>query len=626
MFFRSLRKIGVVVPLVALMSLAGCRGESGDDTYRNEQISKLLNKGKTLLAKNQWGLARETFTAVLTCDADGDGDNDFTENCGYDSSNSEARFGIVLADLLSFTDTIRLVSSLLDGFAPASASSEENKFVNQLITDLIHDLRAKFQSIDQNLLLVEGNPGFKFRINELPIYLTNDAEPTVDMSGEWDRADAFLINALVRAVIGILDYADSIDLQLDVLRAYDYFSQSAFDLDKFTHVEGLITYILNDPNYPNFLSVKKDGGNELVASAAHNLGQAVYNFQVALYMASIETDSQSDDILQYVDANSNGRYDPPIDRESDKCAHLAALLADPAQEARASDESMRPENFSVFGSKLGSTKDLPFLSEQTACLLQKAYYGLSWEEVQDTEAAQKIYTAAPRINFRNDLVPLLDSIVAGIFEDMDGEIASLLARQGLLSSLLDDILGDAIELDLNAFFAVDGTGKRGNIRGLLPAWEAGVHEDPSVDTARLVLEMECSADGTNIPGLMTEIFAELELPACKKSWVNDGFTADVAHFEDYADLLEGGSIGADGFVGYLPYIGFQDASMHGLLWLNLAAVSETFTSKKDVAIRDGLAALDGNINDFNKASLTDLNAFIAALSANGTIKGFLLGE
>lgn len=612
MFFRSLHKNLLIVSVAVFLAATGCRGSSGDDAYRNEQATKLLNEGKSLLAKNQWGLAKETFQRVLDT---------------YDDQNSEARFGIALADLLSFTDTIRLVSSLTSSFS-SEAADEENRFVNQLITDLIHDLRAKFVEIDQNLLLVMANPGFKFRVNDLPIYLSNGSEPDENLKGEWDRADAFLLGALVKGVIGILDYADSIDLQLDVLRAYDYFSALPDD-PTLADYEDLIAYVLNDPNYPNFLSVKPDGGNALVAAASSNLGKAVRNFQIALYMVSLETDDQTDDILQYVDRNENGSYDPEIDPDTDKCEHLEALLTeDPDMKLRreALDEEA-PENFQIFGSMLGSTRDLPYLSEQTACLLQKTYYGLAWDDVKDEEATQELYEEAPRINFQADLVPLLDSVVAAALEGFESDDATtqaavaLVARQGLLTNLIGQLFGNAIEIDLHAFMSAGDDGKAGNLRGLLPIWTDDLAKNV------FVLEMECApAPVTTFPQKLEDVFDELELPACGKTWN----TGDAAHFDSAAARLadfDVEPIPADGFIGYLPYIAFQDASMHGLLWLNLAAMAEVYkdsSNDNEQAAYDGLRALDANASDFEKASLTDLNAFISALSANGVIKGLIV--
>lgn len=612
MFFRSLRKSVFVLPLLAILAVTGCRGESGDDAYRNEQTLRLLNQGKALLAQNQWGLAKEVFQQVLDT---------------YDNTNSEARFGLVLADLLSFTDTIRLVSSLTDSFSSAAAD-EENRFVNQLITDLIHDLRAKFVTIDQNLLLVEANPGFVFRINDLPIYLTNDKDPSTNLAGEWDRADAFLLNALVKGVLGTLDYADSIDLRLDVLRAYDYFSGRLPSDPTLADYESLIAFVLNDPNYPNFLSVKEDGGNELVASAASNLGKAVNNFQIALYMASIESDNQSDDILQYIDRNKNGRYDPPIAREGDKCAHLAEVMAEEGAETRydtdANAEKFNaPENFSIFGSVLGGDKKLPFLSEQTACLLQKAYHSLAWEDIKDEEAVKEIYSEAPRINLLNDIIPLVDSIVAGIAEDSDVEFLALVNR-GLISTTAEEVLGNSIELDLHAFFTPNDTGNAGNLRGLLPVWTDYACGTTGVCANEFVIEMECGPAGTALPVAMTGVFAELDLPICKDEWKTSGSVTDTTHFDAYAALLadfDVKPIPADGFVGYFPYIAFQDGSFHGLLYLNLASLAETFTGAKDEPIQNGLLALDGNDKDFQAASLTDINAFIASLS--GYVEGLI---
>ncbi len=619
MFLRKLARPLVALPLVAFLMSAGCTSDTEELSARDRDIRTLINQGKDRLGQNQWGHAEEAFRHVLE---------------EYDPLNSEARFGVVLSQLLSFSDTIRLVTSLTGGLAPKS--QEENQFVNQLITDLIHDLRGKFEAMDRDLFLVQADPGFTFRIKSLPIYLTDSDEPTLDLKGEFDRGDAFLLGAPIRAVVGVLNIADSVDLNLDILRAYDYFAVAG--ADNLSDLVGVVTYVLNDPNYPDFLSVKADGGNELVVKGGKQLGEAVKLFQTALYLTSLETDDQEGendakatshdamerDILGYVDRaqgsakKGNGRYDPPLEPLADRCTDLEAQMeADPRR-----DPDEGPEPFRILDTELGNTTGLRFLSEQTACLLQKIRVNLTWADIQSppegllaTDLAQlenyaSMYAERPRINLLVDLGPLIDSVASGFIG---------LPKGGLLPQI-ESILGDTIELDPYAFFQVNGSGRAGNVRDLLPAWQTEPctsKEECLLVKNQFVMELECAATAGEIP-----------LPVSDKLTCVDGWVEmDTPHFASEVTNLTTNFgldiIGEDGFVSYLPYIAFQDASLHGLLYLNLGSLAKNFAGD-NADVGEGLAQLDASDADFRPATLIELNAFVGALSRDGVVGGFIV--
>lgn len=597
---RKLTKPLLLLSLCSTLAVAGCRGNSGDDTHNKEQTQLLIQQGKDHLTHNRWGQARETFKHVVD---------------EYDGTNSQARFGIVLADLLSFTDTIRLISSLGDAFAPANA--DENQFVNQLLTDVIHDLRSKFESIDRNLLIAQGNPAFHFQIDELPIYLSSPVEPSMDLGGTWDRASLFLVDTIVTAVIGALNLADSIDLRLDVLRAYDFFALDAVDTD-LDGIQALITYILDDPNYPNFLSVKEDGGNELVIKAGLNFAQAIQNWQTALFLASrVPADQTAGRVVSYKDQAGTGDYFPELDPLADSCA---ALEEEPIGEPEDRDP------FVIFDTELtnGSQRVL----EHSACLFQVARINLAWEHVlnppantsardlDQLEAFASFYSERPRINFLKHVLPILASLGSSILNDIDDLPAGLgtLVSADVIMNVVSEILGDSIELDPYGYFNPDDTGLAGNIRGLLPAWTSGgclVYDDVDTETCDIygdefIFEVECPVDPD------ADIINQF---ICKPSASEDG-----PRFDDHAaDLADFGlePLPADGIDGLFPYIAFQDSSMHGVLYLDLHAMSQARQTTSEIA--DALRAIDSS-RGFRAADLMTLNAFIAALSRTWPIE------
>ncbi len=303
-------------------------------------------------------------------------------------------------------------------------------------------------------------------------------------------------------------------------------------------------------------------------------------------------------------------------------------MANEEGENRFGNPRSAPENFKFTGSDsvLGSTSKLPFLSEQTACLLQKVYYNLAWAEVGGTQAAADYgYDEPPRINVLYDVVPLADALLSGVAD----------LPVGIISGLAEDIIANSIALNPHAFFSIDRSGDAGNIRGLLPIWEdKGEVCVNGICNDHFIMELECAptANATYPVNFSSVAVTFDDLPPCEEAWIDasPSQVSDSTHFDAHLDrLADFGEkpIAADGFVGYLPYIAFQDASMHGMLELNLASMAEIYeTSRKDneLAVAEGLKALDSNVNNFSPANLTELNAFLQALSANGNISGFLL--
>lgn len=598
----SHRGLGTALLLMLLLATASCAGPAPDDT-RERKIAELLERGKAALGRNEWSTAKTTFETVLH---------------DYDENNNEARFGSALTDILFLSDILRYVGSLGDSasvgeFLPLA--DDESRYLTDLISGALNEVGAKFASADQHLSAVEKDAGFVFRIESLPLYLSEGKTASVDLRGEWDQADALFLHGIVKVLLSTIRLVDSVDLGFDFPRAHGYFTRDDFDASKLSHLAGLATYVLNDPEYPNFLSVKEKTGRESVAAASLTLASAFSDFERALYVASREKDDQDDDILGYKDVNGNGKYDPPLNIADGACSFLA-------ERQETGDES-KPESFTFLEMRFGNGFSHPLLTEQTLCLLEKLSVNLGWSERGTLSAAiADDFTTRPRINVLHDVIPVVDAGLAAVSLAYPKLTFNLPIPEGVLGELAESFLGDVLELDPEPFLVAAPSEDPGTLRGILPAWESYPCAVTDLCLNTFVIEMECSplaATQATYPALWSDVFPELlTLPACHKAWVDAGQTQDTAHF--------GGALAADGFVGYLPYFEWQDPSFHGVIYLNVGAYAELYADSDDAQdqlIVAGLKDLDADPNDFALGTLAELNAFTAALSSNSTVRSVL---
>lgn len=581
--------------------LTACTAVSTGGT--DPEIARLIDEGKAALARNEWSNAKAAFEQVLA---------------DYDAENGEAHLGAALADILYVSDAIPYIASVgertASTLAPAAESDDESLYLTGLIVGAVNEVRAHFSSAEAHLSAADEAGGFTFVIDSLPVRLTQDGAFALDLGGEWDRADALMLRGLSRLALGALDMVLSVDLNFDFPRAHAYLMQPAFDAQRLDHVASLVTYLLNDPKRPNFLGLA-EGGDERLTQAAHTLGDALRDLEAALAAASQERDDQHDDVLRYVDANANGRYDPALTAGRDACALVSS----------AAPEAAGAEPIALFDARFETSSTYPYLIHQVVCLMQKAQANLDWDH-RDGFAPEiaAAYAERPRINVLGDALPAVDAAVAGISAAEPAVTFGVPVPNGLLTTLVKEVLGDSIELDPYAFFVPGDAGLPGTVRAMLPAWESYPCPATGVCLNEFVVEMECSplpATQATFPAPFEDAFPafELKLPICKQAWIDGGQTADTPHFT--------GAIAADGFVGYLPYVQFQDASLHGVLYLNLVPTADIYAGSKsgqNAAIAAGLEALDGNAGDFKPAGLAELNTFVAALASNAEVGGALL--
>ncbi len=647
--FNKSAKILTVFLALALI-LPGCRGGRNNYDDLNEKSNERISEAKDYLAQQRYFDALSAFDDVL-------------EN--IDPNNNEARYGKVLAELLQFASIIRVVSQLV-GFEEAA---DENDFIISLVRDLLGDLITRFERIEFNLTRLKADPYVQFVLTEsTPVYLTASDDPTLDLKGEWDRSDVFLLDAPVQAILGVLKFSDSIDLRADFLGIYnrfvdldiDFAGAPDIDIDgdpdddtleesifgavetvefSFHKIQNLLAWILN--KNPDFLGVRPDVGVQERKEAGEHFVNAIESFQRALFFTSRDAQfdlDQTDDIISW--GKKPTKYTKEsvpeeIDRDLDAC-----VLRDTDDEEDA--EYSFSFNFSDEPSEFTTSADASCLIE----LLKNSFDG-----------------TGQRVNLRNDILPVVLGLV--------GDLADLSVPQDLIDSvatqIFDDFVGNSIELDFGPiFYAPKG------LRTFFPAHDTPkVESDP--DKWLLHLESECMwspigdrykdnrlaysfgitafEDGvTTVERTASDLYYStrvinrvlcIEKPEIKRIFVSssstycddptDTDTCDTDHFTptlaagaltfttvsgginhapSASDMSFGefgiSRIGKDGVAGSLPYIGFQDASFNGVLWVDIRNIADD---------DNNFAALDSSSN-FAPASNLTLNALLAYVSAN----------
>lgn len=149
-------------------------------------------------------------------------------------------------------------------------------------------------------------PENRLYVPSLPL-LWSDDTLVIDGGGEWDYADALNIGALANLFDAMEHFVMA--FQLDAEWSLVMTSPYLYDpLEIIHYYTGQLLTMLNDANYPDFLTFTDDGAQHF-ADFAVSLGFAAIDGQGGFNAVLLETDPQTDDITQYVDDNSNGQWD-----------------------------------------------------------------------------------------------------------------------------------------------------------------------------------------------------------------------------------------------------------------------------------------------------------------------------
>ncbi len=147
-----------------------------------------------------------------------------------------------------------------------------------------------------------------FSLDTFPLWV-DDGETTLDLPGEWDVADV----GMIRAFVGLWQFVVHALLSFDVEFNYSIFAlqpppEGGTPTEVVHHYAGVILEILDDANYPDFLTFLPGGEQEL-ETAAVEMGHGLRALAAGFADALDQTGDQSGDVAGYVDENDNGQWD-----------------------------------------------------------------------------------------------------------------------------------------------------------------------------------------------------------------------------------------------------------------------------------------------------------------------------
>lgn len=297
---KKLIALFVVIPLVLL----GCEPiVGGGDPEKS--VDRLIEEGKTHLALGDGEGAREIFLEALV----------------FEPENTDAHFGIALADILRL---VKLVESLdeyiQDYLSQGKVGGEKGDdglgdFIHRYVERLIFSVAEEITYHTWQVYSFAPEDKFYFFLSNYPI--TYKDSLVLSLRGEWDSAELRLVWGFGHLAMGLSHLLSGTDLNFNIspLLNLPIDWATIFENPENLNLQELLPplldallQILTDPNYPNFLLLTPNG-RELYSRSGVELGLFFTSIVDAGHFIMNETDPQSDDVIGYVDVNSSGHYD-----------------------------------------------------------------------------------------------------------------------------------------------------------------------------------------------------------------------------------------------------------------------------------------------------------------------------
>ena len=453
------------------------------------QTDSLVTQGKSALSQSDPTAAREAFQEVLSDHPD----------------NPDAQFGLVLADLMSFWNSVNLALSEIFRVYISSAETSTQAYANEdeaisaFIQKFITDTETTFAGIAERLDRIGKDQDFAFRIESLPVRSLYNQSRSIKV--EFDQTDLCLLSGFSRLMAYLFEFLDAFDLEGRYGQAADLYFQPSSGYGQAFEILNILVFLLNDPGHPNFLGLKPGTGANTLTQSGQTLARAYDDFAKMIESVQAEADNRTDDFL-VVKAENNREYlafgGTEISRTSES-THILDLKIELRPEILASLET----------------------------------------------TSENLKTGAGSVSLKNDLFYLIDPMVRALALIAGMNIPAIFANVHF-STLVPDV----IELNLGRFYSHPA-----GLRQLLPPWS----NTGDILTDNFLLEWECP----------TNLHPQTGFPISSSGLTcpSPGSVSDSAHFQSFS--AQGvAAITADEIKSVFPYIPFPDPTFNGLLYLN----------------------------------------------------------
>ena len=525
--------------------------------------------------------------------------------------------------------------------------------VGSIISGYLYKFEEQFKKWNENLQKIEKIGHLDFKIDKIPIQILGIN--LMDLVGEHDMGEEYLMSAGMNLMLGWLFFFDSIDYNVDILNGdtLDYilnYTVPGFS-DKNKKIAPLviytITYILNKNQ--SFLGLSENGAEK--ASTARDYFHYSYAyFAKAIRELRSEKDDQSDDFIAYeVDTEKNAEY---------------AIF--------------NITNLDLSTGSIPGADGVANISIKSSGQL-KLFIGNDMDKKFDKIAAN-FTTGGEPISWANDIAPILSSIIvmvlksgmlndiinsamssdsSGMSDSLSSIINSDLIDESLVTDLLTGLIPDFIQIDFGSFY-----NNPPNYRDMFPVWTNGITkevDDKFRENDVFLMEYECGDTTKSIfdsKGPMGPIMENSFVCNSvyskiayndedyrnytidsnhfdKNSWVWDRFL----HYSTYVTKEEQGinflppiitaqtqnpeeqyiEITKDGIKSIIPYLYFPDSSFNGLLLIRMSPLNFTDTERGE------LSECETIWDTFGKPSNKCLNVALGKL-LSGIISSLSLGD
>jgi len=299
--------------LMAILSfgllVAGCGEDDDDDDGGDDDTDDddsesscdwsahdpLIARGKEHLGRSEIYLGYEAFAEAWRLCPD----------------SVDARTGLALACQLEMERAV--YEAILWYLTNPVTPTDEEKSTGSILQALLqnHFLPKVEELLVHAQAIRQAPETWSFYIDSYPFIVEGELvdRVIVDMGGEWDHADGIMMEAGAEFYRGMIHLICAYDLTTDK-EWIDLLPELSGDLMEVIHaMTGWVLMILNDPEYPQFLTLKPGSGTMDLALAGLSFGSMYALIHEGASLMLTETDDQADDVSGYHDANHNGKWD-----------------------------------------------------------------------------------------------------------------------------------------------------------------------------------------------------------------------------------------------------------------------------------------------------------------------------
>ncbi len=449
-----------------------------------------------------------------------------------------AQFNFILTVVLAALEDADVVADLADSekLNPLGSVADENTFIQTLVRDTIEFLSDPLDRAVRHLGMVRS-ADTSVRLDDYRVQFW--AADFFDLSGQWDRTDAAILQSLLAPAAAALNVIGAHDLDLDVYYViHKVIGPGELDTPG---IGNLLVNLLNDQRYGDLLGFV-DGGRQRVDLARQQLATGSHRFIQAVEQG-LARENNDETIFQIVDDRDEIllRLDNRIRMNSDGNFDLSFRIVD--------DASFQTFEVQVTDGWLNSAARMA--------------------DNLDAPAG-----SGPRLQIVDSMQILLPLVIATldhveVSETVDGIINLLGDDPEGAADLVSEFVPAGIELDPGAWMQ-NGV----PLRGMLPAWRDDLDDGQN----NFLFEWECTGfyapTATEPPGSSASWPGGLDCPEPGEAGFehepDSAFDlVDSDHFTDpvFFDFAVDSAL-ADGKKTAWPVVGFSDPTLGGLLYLD----------------------------------------------------------